>query len=64
MYSKAITLTIADLYEAGLGGEQVELLVTIDTGRIKDPSLIVDNATADKALGLFGNEVVEALVRG
>lgn len=64
MYSTHINITIADMYEAGLGDEQVELLVTVDTGRITDPSLIISSATADKAVSLFGCELVEALVRG
>jgi hypothetical protein len=63
VHSTHINITIADMYEAGLGDEQVELLVTVDTGRITDPSLIISSETADKAVSLFGCELVEALVR-
>lgn len=50
MRSRVHTLTISDLVAAGLGNEEVELIVNIEGHRATDPSIAVPHATADKAL--------------
>ena len=50
MRSAVHRLTISDLVTAGLGSEEVELIVTVDGHRAIDPSIAVPHAVAERAL--------------